>query len=62
MAEYAYNNAKYNSTGYTPFELNYAFHPRVSYEKDVDPHSRSKTGDQLATDLQTLMLLCRENL
>ena len=27
MAEFAYNNAKNASTGYTPFKLNYGFHP-----------------------------------
>ena len=26
MAEFAYNNAKNTSTGYTPFELNSGFH------------------------------------
>ena len=62
MAEFAYDNAKNTSTGYTPFELNCGFHPRVSYEEDVDPRSRSKTADQLATELQTLMSVCRENL
>ena len=62
MAEFAYNNAKNTSTGYTPFELNCGFHPRVSYEEDVDPRSRSKTADQLAIELQTLISVCMENL
>ena len=26
MAEFAYNNAKNASTGYTPFKLNYNYH------------------------------------
>ena len=51
MAEFGYNNVKNTNTGYTPFELNYDFHPRVSYEEDVDPRSRSKTANQLATEL-----------
>ena len=38
MAEFAYNNMKNTSTGYTPFELNCHFHTRISYKKDVDPH------------------------
>ncbi len=37
MAEFAYNNAKNVSTDHTPFELNCGFHPRASYERDVDP-------------------------
>ena len=62
MAEFAYNNAINTSTGYTSFELNCDFHSRVSYKEDVDPRSRSKTADQLITELQTLMSVCRENL
>ncbi len=37
MAEFAYNNAKHASTGYTPFELNCGYHFRDSYEEDVNP-------------------------
>ncbi len=39
MAEFAYNNVKKASTGHTPFELNCGYHPRASYEEDIDPHS-----------------------
>ena len=39
MAEFTYNNAKNASTGYTPFELNYGYHPRILYKEDVDPRS-----------------------
>ena len=53
---------KNTSTGYTPFELNCDFYLRVFYKEDVDPRFRSKTADQLATELQTLMFLCGENL
>ena len=62
MAEFAYNNAKHASTGYTPFELNCGYHPRVSYEEDVDPRSRSKAADELTEELRTLMAAYRENL
>ena len=61
MAEFTYNNVK-NNTSYTFFELNYDFHPRVSYKKDVDSRSRLKTSDQLATKLQTLISMWRQNL
>ena len=37
MVEFVYNNAKNASTGHTLFELNCKYHPRVSYEKDLDP-------------------------
>ena len=39
MVEFTYNNAKNTSTGHTLFELNYGYHPRMSYEEDVDPRS-----------------------
>ena len=54
MAEFAYNNAKYASTGYTPFELNCGYYPRVSYKENVDPHSRSKAADELTEELRIL--------
>ena len=62
MAEFAYNNAKNASTGYTSFELNCGFHPKVPYEEDVDHCSRSKTADQLVTELQILISVYKENL
>ena len=62
MAEFAYNNAKNASTGHTPFELNCGFHPRMSYEEDVDPRSQSKSADKLLAELRELMIVCRENL
>ena len=62
MAEFAYNNAKNASTGHTPFELNCGYHPRVSYEEDLDPRSNSKSADELSEELRELMIVCRENL
>ena len=62
MAEFAYNNAKNASTGHTLFELNCGYHPRMSYEEDVDPHSQSKSADKLSAELRELMIVCRENL
>ena len=62
MAEFTYNNAKNASTSHTPFELNCNYHLRVSFEKDTDPRSRSKTADELLAELRELMTVCRENL
>ncbi len=61
MDKFAYNNAKHSSIGYTPFELNYGFHPRASYEEDVNLYSQSKSADELVTKLRELMTICREN-
>ena len=62
MAEFAYNNAKNASTGFTPFELNCGYYPRVSYEEDLNPRSKSKTAKELSSELQELMTVCQQNL
>ena len=62
MAEFAYNNTKNASTGHTSFELNCGYHPRMSYEGDVDPRSQSKSAEELSAELKELMIVCRENL
>ena len=55
MAEFIYNNAKNVNTGHTLFELNYGFHPQVSFENDIDFCSRSCSADKLAKELKELM-------
>ena len=62
MAKFAYNNTKHASTGYTLFELNCGYHPRVSYKEDIDPRSRSKAADKLTEELRNLIVVYRENL
>ncbi len=62
MAEFAYNNTKNASTGYTPFELNCGYHPRVSFEEDVNLRSRSRSANELAEELRELMEVCCQNL
>ena len=62
MPEFAYNNAKNASIGHTPFELNCGYHPRISYENNVDPRSKSKLVDKLSAELTELMIVCQENL
>ena len=51
MAEFAYNNAKNVSTGYTPFELNCDYHLCIFFEEDTNPYFRSKTANKLLTEL-----------
>ena len=62
MAEFAYNNSKNASKGYTPFKLNCGYHPCMSYKEQVDPRSHSKSADKLAEELRELMTVCCENL
>ena len=62
MAKFAYNNAKNTSIGHTPFELNCGYHLRVSFEKNIDPRSRSCSANKLAEKLRELMKVCCQNL
>ena len=48
--------------GYTPFELNCGYHPRISYKEDVNSRSRSQAADELIKELRNLMAAYRENL
>ena len=61
MAEFAYNNAKNASTGYTFFELNCDYHFWMLYKDNVDLCSKSKSADNLSAELRELMIVCRKN-
>ena len=61
-AEFTYNNTKNASTGYIPFELNCGYHPCISYEKDINLHSKSKLADDFAGKLREVMAVCQKNL
>ena len=58
MAEFAYNNATNTSTGYTPFELNCSYYPRILYKEDVNHRSQPKSVDELSVELRKLMIVC----
>ncbi len=62
MAEFAYNNIKNANIGHTPFEFNCGYHPRVFFEEDVDPRSRSRLANELAEELRELTEVCYQNL
>ncbi len=62
MVEFAYNNAKNTSTGHTPFKLNCDYHPKVSFEEDVNPRLRSRSANKLAEELRELIEVCCQNL
>lgn len=62
MAKSTYNNAKNASNGHTSFELNFGYHPHALYEEDLDPCSKSKAADGLASGLRDLMTSRQENL
>ncbi len=62
MAEFAFNKAKNTNTGYTPFELNCGYYPRVSFKENVNPCLRSCSANKLAEELKELMKVCCQNL
>ncbi len=62
MAEFAYNNAKNASIGHTPFELNCDYYPRVFFEEDINPYSRSHSANKLAVELKELIEVCCQNI
>ena len=62
IAEYTYDNAKNVSTGHMPFKLNCGYYLCVFFEENTNPHSRSKSIDELLAELQNLMTVCQKNL
>ena len=62
MAEFAYNKVKHTSIGYMPFKLNCKYHLHISYEKNINSHSRSNVADELTKKLRNLMAACKKNL
>ena len=58
MAKFAYNNSKNASMSYTSIELNYGYHPWVSYKDKYDAFSKSSLVNKLAMELRKLMNIC----
>ncbi len=62
IAEFAYNNVKNTSICHISFELNCEYHPRVFFENETNPYSRSHFIDELAKKLRELIEICYQNL
>lgn len=62
MVEFTYNNTKNVSIGYTLFELNFGYHPCVSYKKDVNLYSKSKSADEPLIERSKLIIIYKDNL
>ncbi len=62
MAKFAYNNAKNASTSHTPFELNYGYYSRISFEEDVDSRLRSRSANKLVEELRKMIEVGYQNL
>ena len=62
IVEFADNNAKNASIGHIFFELNYGYHPKISFKEDVDPCSRFCSTNKLAKEVRELIEVCCQNL
>ncbi len=62
MAEFAYNITMNTSIGHTFFKLNCGYHPKVSFEEDVDPRLKSHSANELVEELRELIEDCYSNL
>ena len=62
MAEFEYNNAKIISVNHNSFELNWDYHLRVSYKKEIDSLSKSKSAKELAVKLRDLKTKYQKNI
>ena len=62
IAEFAHNNAKNTTTGYTLFELNCGYHPCIFYEEDLDTRSKLRTAEELSSKFRKLMTVYQQNL
>ncbi len=61
-AEFAYNNSRQASTMMSSFEALLGYHPRMFYEDNRDPRSKSRTEDRNAAALRNLMKELKVNL
>ena len=55
MAKFTYNNTKNASIGYTLFELNYGYYPRILFKEDINSCSISCFINKLAGKLKKLI-------
>ena len=62
IAEFAYNNAKIASIGYTSFKYNCGYYSHVFYKEDLNLCSKSKTVEKLSSKLQKLINVYQQNL
>lgn len=62
IVKFFYNNPKNNIINHTSFKLNYYYHPRTSYEKNVDPHLQSKFANKIVIVVRDQIMICKNNL
>lgn len=62
MVEFMYNNVKNTSIGNTSFKLHCGFYPKIWFQKDVNPHSKSCLAKKLAKKRRVLIEVCYQNL
>lgn len=62
IAKFIYNNTKNASIGYIFFKFNYSYYFYILYKENLDPYSKLKMINKLASKLKDLITLYWENL
>ena len=62
MAEFAYNNTKNGSTGFTLFEFNCGYYLKVFFKENIDPRLESCFINKLNKKLRKLIKVYFQNL
>lgn len=62
IAEFVHHNVKNTTIGYTPFQLQYGHYTLISYIKDINSQSKSKSVDKQAIKLTNIMTKYRKTL
>lgn len=47
---------------HTCFDINCGYHLKISYKKNVDPYSKSRSLDKVATVIHKLIFVYKDNL
>lgn len=58
MTEFVYNNIKNLSISYILFELNYGYHPHISFENNISSYLKFRFAKKLAKELRDLISIC----
>ena len=61
MVEFVYNSFKNASISHIPFELNYSYHSRISFEDKCNTYFRSSSAKRQVVELRELMNICCQN-
>lgn len=62
ITEFVYNNAINVSISHKLFEFNYEYLSLIFFEKEINPHLKSKSANKIAKKLKKLIIIWQQNL